>query len=77
VLKAYRELEHDGLTESRPGSGTFIVNSIAGPSLSEHPMLRLDLIRWLERARNAGLDEESILALFESARRETFAGEPA
>ena len=30
VLKAYRELEHDGLVEGRPGQGTFVLRSLAG-----------------------------------------------
>ena len=34
VLKAYRELEHDGLVEGRPGQGTFVLRSLAGPSLA-------------------------------------------
>src|SRR6185503_10508104 len=32
VLKAYRELEIEGLVEGRPGVGTFVVRSIAGPA---------------------------------------------
>src|SRR6266498_2145601 len=33
VLKAYRELELEGLVEGRPGLGTFVLRSLAGPSL--------------------------------------------
>ncbi len=77
VLKAYRELERDGLIEARPGVGTFIVQSLAGPSLTHHPSLRLSLMDWLRDARGAGLDEDSIVALFDSVRRETLAGAPA
>ena len=33
VLKAYRELEIEGLAEGRPGVGTFITRTLAGPSL--------------------------------------------
>jgi GntR family transcriptional regulator len=73
VLKAYRELEHEGLIESRPGVGTFVVRSLAGPALSSHPPLRRSLLNWLADAREAGLDEESIVALFDSTRRETLA----
>ena len=36
VLKAYRELEHAGLIESRPGQGTFVLRTLAGPSLASH-----------------------------------------
>jgi GntR family transcriptional regulator len=64
VLKAYRELEHDGLVSPRPGLGTFVTRSLAGPSLAAHARLRRDLSGWLTKARRAGLDDESIHALF-------------
>ena len=32
VHKAYRELEVEGLAEGRPGVGTFVVKTLAGPS---------------------------------------------
>lgn len=70
VLKAYRELEHDGLIVSRPGQGTFVVRTLAGTSLASHAALRRSLGRWLRRAREAELDEESILALFMATFRE-------
>ena len=69
VLKAYRELELQGLAEGRPGVGTFITRSLAGESLAAHRALRTDLVRWLAKARRAGLDEDSIAALFESTQR--------
>src|SRR5436190_21905535 len=59
VLKAYRELEHEGLIESRPGQGTFVLRTLAGPSLASHAALRRDLLRWIQGAREAGLDAES------------------
>ena len=40
VLKAYRELEHDGLVEGRPGQGTFVLRSLAGPALASQVELR-------------------------------------
>src|ERR687895_1369185 len=64
VLKAYRELEHEGLVAARPGVGTFVTRSLAGASLAAHGPLRQDLRRWLTKARRAGLDDESIEALF-------------
>ena len=64
VVKAYRELEYEGLIESRPGQGTFVVKTLAGPSLQSHAALRRSLARWLKEAAAAGLDEESIEALF-------------
>src|SRR6266545_4519409 len=64
VLKAYRELEHEGLAAARPGLGTFVTATLTDASLAAHGPLREDLQRWLAKARRAGLDEESIEALF-------------
>ena len=69
VLKAYRELEHEGLAAPRPGLGTFVTATLADSSLAAHGPLRQDLRRWLAKARRAGLDEESIEALFLSTFR--------
>jgi GntR family transcriptional regulator len=64
VLKAYRELEHEGLVAPKPGVGTFVVQTLTDKSLAAHAPLRRDLARWLTKARHAGLDDESIEALF-------------
>src|ERR687897_2070391 len=64
VMKAYRELEHDGLVAARPGVGTFVTRTLADNTLAAHGPLRTDLERWLTKARLAGLDDESIEALF-------------
>lgn len=69
VLKAYRELEFEGLAEGRPGVGTFVTRSLADSSLAAHAALRKDLSGWLAKARGAGLDDDSIAALFESTFR--------
>ena len=63
VLKAYRELVLEGLVEGRPGIGTFVLKGLGGPH-GDHPRLRRSLERWLMDAREAGLDDESISALF-------------
>src|ERR1700728_149890 len=68
VLKAYRELEHDGLVGARPGVGTFVTGTLGGAPLAAQGPLRQDLQRWLAKARRAGLDDEGIEALF----RDTF-----
>jgi GntR family transcriptional regulator len=68
VLKAYKELEHAGLVSARPGIGTFVTATLSDVSLAAHGPLRQELQRWLGRARRAGLDDESIEALF----RDTF-----
>jgi GntR family transcriptional regulator len=71
VLKAYRELEHEGLVESRPGQGTFVVKTLAGASLKSQAGLRRSLLLWLQDAQTAGLEEESIQALFLDTLRES------
>jgi DNA-binding transcriptional regulator YhcF (GntR family) len=68
VLKAYRELEHEGLVRARPGIGTFVAKTVSDSSLAAHGPLRRDLERWFAKARRAGLDDESVEALF----RDTF-----
>ena len=70
VLKAYRELEHEGLAAGRPGRGTFITRSLADGSLAAHRTLRTALVRWLADARRAGLDDDSIDALFQTTFRD-------
>jgi GntR family transcriptional regulator len=69
VLKAYRELEYEGLAAARPGIGTFVTGTLDGGPLAAHGPLRRELQRWLGRARRAGLDDESIEALFVSTFR--------
>ena len=69
VLKAYRELEYQGLVAARPGVGTFVTGTLGGASLAAHEPLRRELRRWLGKARRAGMDEESIEALFLSTFR--------
>src|SRR3954469_14550978 len=64
VLKAYRELEHLGLVAPRPGLGTFVTRSLADDSLAAHEPLRQELCAWLAKAQHAGLDADSIEALF-------------
>jgi GntR family transcriptional regulator len=76
VLKAYRELEYEGLVKPRPGVGTFVTGTLGAGSLAAHGPLRIELRQWLGRARGAGLDEESIEALFLDTLRAP-AGEPA
>ncbi len=63
VLKAYRELERDGLVEPRAGHGTFVVGRPSGPPPGTHSRLARSLAHWVRGAREAGLDDESIESL--------------
>jgi GntR family transcriptional regulator len=74
VLKAYRELEIEGLAEGRPGVGTFITRTLAGPSLAGQVDLREDLVAWLRKAEAAGLAREDITALIDTTMRAVLDG---
>jgi GntR family transcriptional regulator len=71
VLKAYRQLEYEGLATPRPGLGTFVTRTLSDDSLAAHGPLRQELERWLAKARKAGLAEEAIEALFLTTFRAT------
>ena len=63
VLKAYRDLEREGLVEARAGPGTFARALPAGPPPGTHSRLGRSLARWVREAREAGLDDEAIESL--------------
>jgi GntR family transcriptional regulator len=63
VLKAYRDLEREGLVEARAGQGTFVRAVPPGPPPGTHFRLGRSLARWVREAREAGLDEESMESL--------------
>ena len=69
VSKAYRELEQEGLVAARQGVGTFVTRTLVDASLAAHEPLRRELRRWLAKARLAGLDDDSIEALFDATFR--------
>jgi GntR family transcriptional regulator len=77
VLKAYRELEYEGLVTLRTGVGTFVAKTLSDSALKANGSLHGDLQAWLARARRAGLDEESIEALLLSTLREPVTEQPA
>ncbi len=64
VLKAYRELEREGLVDPRPGLGTFIRKSLVTPGVAEDSPLRGDLIDWMDHAVGMGMAREDVEALF-------------
>jgi GntR family transcriptional regulator len=66
VHRAYRDLEAQGLTEGRPGSGTFIRRSLSKMPDAQ-PRLRRQLEAWMRSARTAGLGDEAIAALVADA----------
>ncbi|MGO9881368.1 MAG: GntR family transcriptional regulator [Acidimicrobiales bacterium] len=63
VHRAYRELEHEGVVEGRPGLGTFVVASSSQLASEDRETLIAELGDWVDRARLVGLDAEGIAAL--------------
>jgi GntR family transcriptional regulator len=77
VLKAYRELEYAGWVEGRPGVGTFVTRRPPGPPAGANLALTRGLERWIDKARAAGLDDESMNALLRSTLQSRPAGRAA
>jgi GntR family transcriptional regulator len=70
VVKAYRQLEHEGLAGGRPGQGTFITGTLSPATPDTHNALRASLEEWLRDAHAAGLDDEAVTALIAVARND-------
>jgi len=66
VLKAYRELEHEGLVEGRQGIGTFVLRRPDGPPTGTHVLLSRGLATWIAKARKAGLRDSDIESMVRS-----------
>src|SRR6202142_1246364 len=60
VLKAYRDLEREGLVEPRAGHGTFVRRRLPGPPPGTHSRLGRSLAQSVRGAREAALDDDSI-----------------
>ncbi|GAA2484422.1 GntR family transcriptional regulator [Streptomyces gobitricini] len=73
VLKAYRELEREGLVEARRGLGTFVRRTL-GSAPADSP-LRGELADWTARARAAGLERDDVTALFTSVLEQLYEGD--
>jgi GntR family transcriptional regulator len=69
VLKAYRDLEREGLVEGRQGVGTFVLGRPAGPPPLEQATLRRSLSAWVAKAQRAGLADADIESMVRSALR--------
>jgi DNA-binding transcriptional regulator YhcF (GntR family) len=70
VVKAYRQLEHEGLAGGRPGQGTFITATPpAAPPDAQHA-LRASLEKWFRDAEKAGLNDDAVTALIAVVRHD-------
>jgi GntR family transcriptional regulator len=73
VLKAYRDLEHEGLVQARPGLGTFVVGRLPRTDPVTQARLRKSMAAWLRSARDAGLTPDEIEAIYRVGFRDLFA----
>src|SRR3954454_17036743 len=73
VLKAYRDLEREGLVRPRPGLGTFIVAALPRTDPEAQAKFRRSMTTWLRSARDAGLTADEIEAIYRTAFRDSFA----
>jgi len=72
VLKAYRDLEREGLVQPRPGMGTFVIRSLPGTDPATLNRFLATLTKWLDSARAAGLGVDDIEAIYRTAIRNCF-----
>jgi GntR family transcriptional regulator len=70
VLKAYRDLEREGLVEGRQGVGTFVLRRPDGPSPTEQAALTRSLAAWIARAHQAGLSDADVESMVRSVLRD-------
>lgn len=73
VLKAYRDLEREGLVRGRRGQGTFVIGTMTGTDRAVQVRFQTDITGWLRAARSAGLGPEEIEAIYRTAFRDCFA----
>lgn len=73
VLKAYRDLEREGLVRARPGMGTFVVGRLQRSDPAAQARFRKSMASWLRGARRAGLSREDIDAIYHTAIRDCLA----
>jgi len=73
VLKAYRDLEREGLVRPRPGQGTFVIGSLPRTDPAAQARFLSSMTDWLRSARAAGLGADDIEAIYRIALRNFFA----
>jgi len=73
VLKAYRDLEREGLVLARPGLGTFVVATLPRTDPAAQARFLSSMSAWLRKARAAGLSPDDIEAIYRTAFRNCFA----
>ena len=73
VVRAYRELEHEGIVELRQGSGAFISSSVSAKGKVMRQAQNI-VESAIERLRSLGVTEQEMRRLFESELSATQVG---
>ena len=73
VLKAYRDLEREGLVRGRPGQGTFVIRALSGTDPAAQARFLAAMTDLLRSARSAGLGPDDVEAIYRTAVRNCFA----
>jgi GntR family transcriptional regulator len=72
VLKAYRDLEREGLVQGRPGQGTFVIRALPGTDPATQGRFLAAMTDLLRSARLAGLGPDDIESIYRTAVRNCF-----
>ena len=72
VLKAYRDLEREGLVRGRPGMGTFVIRTLPGTDPAAQQRFLAAMTDLLRSARSAGLGPDDIESIYRTAVRNCF-----
>jgi GntR family transcriptional regulator len=72
VLKAYRDLEREGLVQGRPGQGTFVIRTLHGTDPAVQRRFMAGMTDLLRSARSAGLGPDDIESIYRTAVRNCF-----
>ena len=66
VLKAYRELEHEGVIELRHGAGAFVSANARTKKATDTRAVQAIVAAAIEKLRSRGVTDEEIRRLFEA-----------
>ena len=75
VLKAYRELDREGLVETRVGAGTFVIAAPGRAVAAQESEAGEALGAWLRQAKASGLDRAEVEALTKAWIEDIYRGE--
>jgi GntR family transcriptional regulator len=76
VIRAYQELERDGLTETRRGQGTFITTSQERVERIRNELAQHAIEEFLEKMQSLGYSWEEIERCLQDKKKEDAADDP-